>query len=213
MDATKIFKGSQEMVIEDHTLRSATGAMKSYKVPFERTYKMKNRHKQGIPKIQSYTRPQRQSHFGKSVLDSPDVVRDRELMRVLNEGPSKLSAESFKQSLKKIVPPQDTYQGYQRSGMLLFNNINNYDANAFQNNQTFKNQTMNQVVADRSMKSLQPAMNIYSEPRRQIGLNKNLRNLTTSKDSQNLTSALNDFTRSQESLTSQQDGRRGSCQT
>ena len=70
-------------------------------------------------------------------MDSPEIIRDHELMRVVNEGPSKLSIDAFKKSLKKIVPPQETFQGYQRSGMLLFNNINNYDSNAYQNNQDF----------------------------------------------------------------------------
>ena len=41
----------------------------------------------------------------------------------------------------KIVPPQGHFQGYQRSGMMLFNNINSYDSNAFNNNQTVASQT------------------------------------------------------------------------
>lgn len=97
----------------------------------------------------------------KSVLDSPNIIRDNNLSRHLNSGPRKLTTDEFRNSMRKIVPPQEAYQGYQRSGMLLFNNINNQDTNAFQNNQTFRNQTMNQIVPERSLNSLQKASNVY----------------------------------------------------
>jgi hypothetical protein len=70
----------------------------------------------------------------KSVLDSPNVVRDQLLARYVQGGRPKLTKEQYRSSRKKIVPPQETFQGYQRSGMLLFNNIANLDTNAFQNN-------------------------------------------------------------------------------
>ena len=54
----------------------------------------------------------------------------------------------------KIVPPQAHFQGYQRSGMLLFNNINSYDSNAFNNNQTIGSQTFDQILKDNSIKKL-----------------------------------------------------------
>jgi len=63
--------------------------------------------------------------------------------------PTDLSAAS-----KPIVPPQAHFPGYQRSGMLLFNNINSYDSNAFNNNQTLGSQTFDQILKDNSIKML-----------------------------------------------------------
>ena len=59
----------------------------------------------------------------KSVLDSPKVIRDQLIAREMHSGRPKLTKDEFTKSRKKIVPPQESYQGYQRSGMLLFNNI------------------------------------------------------------------------------------------
>ena len=55
---------------------------------------------------------------------------------------------------RRIVPPQGHFPGYQRSGMLLFNNINSYDANATNNNQTLGSQTFDQILQDSSIKVL-----------------------------------------------------------
>ena len=64
MDATKILKGSQEMVVDEdcksgHELQNSpkisnnpfNKSYQSYEIPFERTFKMKNKNKSGIPKI------------------------------------------------------------------------------------------------------------------------------------------------------------------
>jgi len=42
---------------------------------------------------------------------------------------------------RPVVPPQAHYKGYQRSGMLLFNNIASYDSHAYNNNQRLGSQT------------------------------------------------------------------------
>jgi len=52
---------------------------------------------------------------------------------------------------QKVVPPVRHFQGYQRSGALLFNNINSHDTNAFNNNQTVLTQTFNQMLSDNSI--------------------------------------------------------------
>jgi hypothetical protein len=64
------------------------------------------------------------------------------------------STEQFDQSssTKKVIPPRERFQGYQRSGMMLFNNIMSQDTNAHNNNQNFMGQTFNQVIPDSSAK-------------------------------------------------------------
>ena len=114
------------------------------------------------------------------------------------------------------MPARETYQGYQRSGALLFNNINSQDTNAFQNNQTYFTQTMGQVPPDSSFKTLQRFQNSFEK----------INPLTTQFSSNQVGSPSNDYqdterqsyrnifaeiTRSKESIQAQQNLRKTSC--
>ena len=65
---------------------------------------------------------------------SPNVTHNEALAKKLNSGINKLTKLDLTQSKIKFVPSQESYQGYQRSGALLFNNINSHDTNASNNN-------------------------------------------------------------------------------
>ena len=88
--------------------------------------------------------------------------------------------------------------------MLLFNNINNQDTNGFQNNQTYANQTMNQIVPDRSQASLRDPNNAYHASTNSTtkAQSKKLGKLGASKEYKRGIAAFNDISKSQESFIS-----------
>ena len=88
--------------------------------------------------------------------------------------------------------------------MLLFNNINSTDTNAFQNNQTLKNQTMNQIKLDSSISSLERSLEAPAQNTSKKRINK-INKLYHSKDALTMTNELTNG--SQESLTERTERR------